>query len=139
MNVPESFRMEIYEVLEAVEAALTREDKMKVIANNDSLGLRDILKVNFNKKIKLNIDKGVNWTPSETHTQSLKDITKHLPALTNTELDKARATKSFKAMLEQIHPMDAQVLQNAAKGKLKYKGLTSALVEEVYGNKFISK
>ncbi len=139
MNVPESFRMEIYEVLDAVETASTREDKMKVIADNDSLGLRDILKVNFNKKIKLNIDKSVNWTPSETPTQSLKDITKHLPSLTDTKLDKSRATKSFKAMLEQIHPMDAQVLQNAVKGKLKYKGLTSALVKEVYGNKFITK
>jgi len=30
-------------------------------------------------------------------------------------------------------------LQNAVKGKLKYKGLTSALVKEVYGNKFITK
>ena len=105
--------MEIYEVLDAVETASTREDKMKVIADNDSLGLRDILKVNFNKKIKLNIDKSVNWTPSETPTQSLKDITKHLPSLTDTKLDKSRATKSFKAMLEQIDPMDAQVLQNA--------------------------
>lgn len=131
--------MEIYEILESVAAAATREEKMHVIVDNDCLGLRDILKLNFNSDIKVYVDKNVKWSPSESHSESLKNITKYLVPLTTGDIEKTRATKSYKAMLEQIHPMDSQVLINAVKGKLKYKGLTEALVKGVYGDKFISK
>jgi hypothetical protein len=130
--------MEIYEILDAVATAPSKVDKMKVLADNDCIALRDILKTNFDNNIHIYVSKGIPWEPNFGSTKSLKDITKYLVPLSKGTIDKERADKSFKAMLEQIHPMDAQILVDATLQQLKYKGLTSKLIQGVWGEKIIS-
>jgi len=128
--------MLIYEILDAVEEAQTREEKMEVLASNDSLALRDLMKVNFDPNIKLYLSKNVNWTPSESPSKNLKDITKFLvPFVEENTYDLGRRDSSFKAMLESIHPMDAQYLISIVKKQLKVKGLTEKLVRGVWGDR----
>ena len=130
--------MEIYEILEAVAAAKTKTDKMKVLADNDCIALRDILKTNFDSSILIYVSKDIPWEPNTSNTKSLRDITKYLVPLSKANVNSERADKSFKAMLEQIHPMDAQLLIDATLQQLKYKGLTAKLIQGVWGEKIIS-
>jgi hypothetical protein len=130
--------MEIYEILDAVATAPTKVDKMKVLADNDCIALRDILKTNFDKNLHIHVSTEVQWEPNFNSNKSLKDITKYLVPLSKGTVEVDRANKSFKAMLEQIHPMDAQVLLDATKQSLKYKGLTAKLIQGVWGKKIIS-
>jgi len=130
--------MEIYEILDAVATAPTKVDKMKVLVDNDCIALRDILKTNFDDNIHIHVSNNIPWEPNFNSNKSLKDITKYLVPLSKSTINEERADKSFKAMLEQIHPMDAQILVDATRQRLKYKGLTAKLIQGVWGEKIIS-
>lgn len=130
--------MEIYEILEAVEVAKTREDKMKVLADNDCLALRDIMQINFDKNLVIQVSKDLSWTPNMEFNKSLKNVTKYLVPLSKGDIDLDRADSSYISLLEAIHPMDAQILQDAIGGKLKVKGLTKKLIKGVWGDRIIS-
>jgi len=130
--------MEIYEILDAVESVKSREEKMEVLVNNDCLALRDILKINFDSNLTIHVSKKLSWTPSVAPTNSLKDITKFLVPLSKGNVEQDRADASFVALLESVHPMDAQILTEAVAGKLKVKGLTSKLIKGVWGERIIS-
>lgn len=130
--------MEIYEIFDAVATASNKEKKMKVLLDNDCVALRDIIKINFDDELSIHVSKKVPWVPNMEPTQSLKAITKFLLPLSTGTVDSVRADTSFKAMLEQVHPMDAQILYDAVKGRLKVKGLTSNLVKNVWGEKFVT-
>jgi len=130
--------MEIYEILDAVEAAKTREDKMKVLADNDCLALRDIMQINFDSNLTIHVSKKLQWQPNMEATKSLRDVTKYLAPLSKGDVEQNRADKSFVSLLEAIHPMDAQILMDAIKGKLKVKGLTEKLIKGVWGDRIIS-
>jgi hypothetical protein len=130
--------MEIYEILDAVETAATRENKMKVLADNDCLALRDIMQINFDKNLKIFVSKNLEWQPNMDATKSLRAVTKYLVPLSKGDVDQPRADASFVALLEAIHPMDAQLLLDATKGVLKVKGLTSNLIKGVWGNGIIT-
>jgi hypothetical protein len=131
--------MEIYEILDDVNEALSREDKMKVLANNDCLALRDIMKINFDPSVNIHISKNLPWQPNMEANKSLRDVTKYLVPLSTGKIDQDRADKSFVALLEAIHPMDAQILLEATKGQIKVKGLTQKLIQGVWGERIISK
>ena len=122
--------MLIYEILDAVEAANTREEKMQVLASNDCLALRDLMKINFDPKVKLHLSKRIDWTPADQPTKNLKDITKFLVPYVERSDEKRQelVDNSFKQMLESIHPMDAQLLMLIVRKKLKVKGLTDMIV-----------
>ena len=130
--------MEIYEILDAVHVAKTRDEKVKILGDYDCLALRDIMKVNFDRNIKIHVSKNINWIPQDNPIRNLKDITKYLVPLSKGTIEKGRADASFKAMLEQINPMDAQYLHQAVNKKLKVKGLTVSLIKEVWGNKILT-
>jgi hypothetical protein len=123
--------------LDAVHEAATREDKSKVLADNDCLALRDVLKVNFDDDLKIYVSKNVNWEPQDVQKVNLKDVTKFLVPLAKPEVDRKRADASFKAMLEQIHPADAMYLEQAVYKRLKIKGLTEKLIKGVWGNRIL--
>jgi len=129
--------MEIYEILDAVEESPTREGKIKILGDNDCLALRDIMKINFDEKVKIHVSKNINWLPQDTQVANLRDITKYLVPLAKGDVEQSRADSSYKAMLEQIHPMDAMYLDQAVNKKLKIKGLTEKLVKGVWGDKVI--
>jgi hypothetical protein len=129
--------MEIFEILDAVNEAQTREEKMKILGDNDCLSLRDIMKINFDKNITIHVSKNINWLSKDTHDTNLKDITKYLVPLSKGTIEQGRADASFKSMLERIHPADAVYLEQAAHKKLKVKGLTEKLIKSVWGDKIL--
>jgi hypothetical protein len=131
--------MEIYEIIEAVENASSRESKMKVLADNDCLALRDIMQINFDDKLLIHVSKGLQWQPNMEASKSLRNLTKYLVPLAKGDIEQERADKSYISLLEAIHPMDAQILTEAVKGKLKVKGLTLKLIKGVWGDRIISE
>ena len=129
--------MEIYEILDAVHEATGADAKMKILGDNDCLALRDLMKINFDKKVKIYVSKNINWTPQDEKKSNLKDITKFLVPLSKGTIEQGRADASFKSMLERIHPADAVYLEQVVHKKLKVKGLTEKLIKSVWGNKVI--
>lgn len=129
----ENFRMEIYEILDAINKTNSPKEKIKILGDNDCLALRDIMKINFDKNITIYVSKKIDWSPQEEQKSDLKDITKFLVPLSKDTVDRGRADASFKAMLEQIHPADAVYLEQAVYKKLKVRGLTENLIKSVWG------
>jgi len=129
--------MEIYEILDAVHEAQGSEEKMKILGDNDCLALRDLMKINFDKNVKIYVSKNINWIPQDEQKVKLKDITKFLVPLSKDTVDRGRADASLKSMFEQIHPADAVYLEQVVHRKLKVKGLTEKLIKSVWGKKVI--
>ncbi len=129
--------MEIYEILDAVHEAYGAEAKSKILLDNDCLALRDIMKINFDDTLKIYVSKKIKWESGETQKVNLKEVTKFLVPLSKGKLEQGRADASFKAMLEQIHPKDAEYLEQAVYKNLKVKGLTKRLIHNTWGNRII--
>ncbi|MBI33578.1 MAG: hypothetical protein CMD98_06900 [Gammaproteobacteria bacterium] len=127
----------IWQILDAVHEAYGAEAKSKILIDNDCLALRDIMKINFDNKLTIHVSKGIEWQPGDEQKANLRDITKFLVPLSRGNIEQKRADASFKAMLEQIHPMDAVYLEQAVHKKLKVKGLTERLIKNTWGDRII--
>lgn len=136
---------EIYEILEKAATAETRIDKIALLKKHDCLGLRDVLRGAFDDVIEWQLPQGTppftsglskeGMTPS-----SLKRQSKHLAYFCKggpgEKLKPEKRERMFLQMLEGIHPKDAELLIAMKDKKLvgRYKGITKALVQEVWPN-----
>jgi hypothetical protein len=85
------------------------------------------------------VSKRVKWESDEKPTADLKDITKYLVPLSKRgKIEQDRADSSYRAMLQRIHPRDAEYLEAAVKKQLKVKGLTTLLIEGVWGDRILT-
>lgn len=136
-------KLEIYEVLEKAAAAPTRAEKIDVLKKYDSLGLRDILRAAYDDFIEFNLPPGVpeykssvsreGMTPT-TLLRQTKMMTYFVKKGAGDKLPAVKRERMFLQVLEGIHPKDAEVLIAVKDKKFsgKYKGITKALVQEVW-------
>ena len=132
-------KLEIYEVLEKVGAAKKKADKIALLKKYDSFGLKTILQGCYNPNVKLMLPEGAPpYTPAEPHNAptSLLRKCRDMQYFVG---QKARNMKPMKResifinLLEGVHPEDAKVVLQM-KEKKPFKGISSALVKEVYPN-----
>lgn len=132
--------MEIHEVFTDLGRKNDRESRAKVLLDNDSLALRTLMRLNFDKTIKLNLSNEIEYKPAprhEIHTTIIKE-TKNYVRLVNLNLSREKADNIFKTILESLDPREAKIL-NAAKNKnLKARGLSRKLAIEVWGNRIFN-
>lgn len=135
-------RLLIPEVFDKVEQAKTKEEKIKILRQNDSQPLRAMLFLNFNKEIKWQIPEGeppykkVKDTPVGLSETNLYVEARRIYVFTNPKLNltKYKREALFIEMLEAIHWTEAEMLC-AVKDKTltkKYKSLKEALVREAF-------
>lgn len=131
--------MEIYEILDSVNAEPSKNKKVEILMSNDSVALRSLMRINFDPDLNIHVTKNIQWEPNISATKGLNDIIKHIVPLSNQgKYEQKRADASFKAMLESIHVMDAQYLLDAVNKKLKVRGLTLRLAEEIWGKRIFN-
>ena len=131
------------EILTKVNNAKMKEDKVKVLRDNDSVPLRQILKGAFDPKIEWDLPEGTppfiaNEAPVGTEHTLLKTEARRLYNFLkggNNTLSKTRKETLFIQMLEGLHTTEADLLINIKDKRLNqvYKGLTEAVVKEAFG------
>lgn len=134
--------MEIWEILEAVGEATKRESKAKILMDNDSVALRSIMRLNFDPDLVIYVSDKLEWTPAPNSSEwytTLKNETKQLvPLVKKNGMAQDRADYKFISILESMDPKDSHVLLAAKNKKLKVKGLTLKLAEEVWGRRIFN-
>ena len=131
------------EILTKVNNAKMKDDKVKVLRDNDSVPLRQVLKGAFDPKIEWDLPEGtppykVNEAPAGTeHTLLFTESKRlwHFVKNADPKLSKTRKEMMYIQMLEGLHADEAKLLINVKEKNLNatYKGLTDAVVKEAFG------
>jgi len=130
------------EIFTKVNNAKDKPKKISVLKENDSQGLRMLLKAAFDPKIKFDMPEGnppyiANEAPEGTEHTSLLSEAKRLYIFCKggSNIPKLKKETLFIQMLEGLHHKDAEallVIKDKSLNK-QYKGLTESVVKEAFG------
>ena len=128
----------VFEVFEEITKTKTKGDKIKVLKQNESWALKDIIRGSMDSTIKWNLPTGAPpYTAAleESHPANLlKENTKFKYFVKGGPGDNMPAFKResiFIGILEGVHPQDAELVISMI-NKEKPKGLTRPMVKEAF-------
>jgi len=129
----------VFEVIEELNKKKTKPEKVKVLKDNESWALKDIIKGSMDSNIRWNLPEGEPpYTPSKpesTPTNLLREHKKFKYFLKgNRSSDGMIAPKReniFIGLIEGIHPEDAKLVIGMI-NKKSIKGITKPIVEEAF-------
>ena len=134
-------RLLIPEVFEKFESLTKKEEKVKLLKENNHPALQDILRINFDADVVSVLPAGAppyekDDAPKGHSSNSLFKLHKQFKYFFKgpfaNQVKPIRREGIFLNILESIHPAEADVLVAAKDRKLKVKGLTKALVDEAF-------
>ena len=134
-------RLLIPEVFEQFESLTKKEEKVKLLKENNHPALQDILRINFDADVVSVLPVGAppyekDDAPKGYSANSLFRLHKQFKYFFKgpfaNQVKPIRREGIFLNILESIHPTEADVLVAAKDRKLKVKGLTKALVDEAF-------
>jgi len=128
----------IYEVLEKVEKAKTKAAKIKVLKENESWALKDVIKGSMDSKIHWLIPVGAPpYTPASEQSPSTnllrenKKFAYFVRGPAESKIPGYKREQIFIALIEGIHPKDAKVVIDMVAKKTP-TGLTRPIVKEAF-------
>jgi len=129
---------QVFEVIDAARKARLKEDKIKILRENESWALKDILRGTYDDTIQWLIPNGKPpFTPAEGHNspssllRQNKQFTYFVKGGQGEKMMKAKREKIYIALLESIHPKDADlVISMISKQKIPY--VTKNMVSEAF-------
>jgi len=128
----------VHEVLEAVSKKKSKAEKIKVLKDNESWALKDIIRGSMDSTVKWNLPEGTPpYKPSRAEsapTNLLKENSKFANFVQGGKGSKLPAFKReqmFIGLIEGIHPEDAKLVVDMINKKTP-KGLTRPLVKEAF-------
>ena len=132
----------VHEVLEKVSAARSKQDKLKILKENDHWAVKDILLGTYSEDVKFNLPAGEPpYEPSQAHNapsdlkRKHKDFRFFVRGGPGDKLPSVKREGLFIGLLEAIHPQDALLVINMI-NKTKPKGISRKLIEEAFPNLF---
>lgn len=133
-------KLNIYEILEKVSAASGKAQKIKILRENETWALKDVLRATYDDSVEFLLPTGAvppyEPAPEESHPSNLLTQNKKFQYFVNTatarRLDKIKREKIFINLLESIHPKDAEVMLLVINKKTLGKGITKKLVQEAF-------
>lgn len=134
-------RLLIPEVFEQFESLTKKEEKVKLLKENNHPALQDILRINFDADVVSVLPAGAppyekDDAPKGHSSSSLFKLHRQFKYFFKgpfaNQVQPIRREGIFLNILESIHPAEADVLVAAKDRKLKVKGLTKALVDEAF-------
>ena len=130
----------VFEVLEEVAKQRNRNDKVRILKENETWALKDIIRGTMDSKVKWNLPAGQPpYTPSPAHyhpanltkeNQKFKYFVKGGPG---DKMQKVKRENIFIGILEGVHPEDAKLVISMI-NKEKINGLSRPIVEEAFPN-----
>ena len=131
------------EILDKVHKAQTKDQKVRILRENNTAALRSIIKSSFDPKIQWVVPEGdvpftENDAPAGTeHTTLAMESKKlwHFIKGADSETPQWKKEQMFVQMCEGLHKSEAELLVNAKDKKLHqvYKGLSTNVVREAFG------
>lgn len=135
----EQITLFLHEIFEQIEKATTKKDKIDLLNKHNTIALKNVLKGTFDDAIEWNLPPGAPpYTPAEAHSapsnlfkqyDQFKYFVKKGPG---DKLNQIKREMMFIRLLESIHPKDAELVLTMVAKKSPAKGLTKALVKEVF-------
>lgn len=131
-------KLSLSEIVYGVCKIHARKDKIEFLRQNNSLQLRDILKIMYDKNLKLLIPSEAppyNQSPMpDSHGKLYSECRKlkHFVEGYSGNLNNIRREKIFIEMLESVDKDDALLLIDMIKQK-PLKGLTASVINEAFG------
>jgi len=131
-------RIGIAEFLHNVSKFKSKEDKVRVLRENDHFAIKTILQAAFDPRVKWLLPEGEPpYKPTELVDQEnvlIHDVRKlvHFVEGGNPDLRQLKRESMFVEMLENIAPADAKLLCAVKEKKLPWKGITAEIVAEAY-------
>jgi hypothetical protein len=129
----------VHEVIEKANKARSKDDKVKVLRDNESWALKDILRGTFETTLEWNLPGGEPpWTPCEPHNAPTNLLKEHKQFVyfvkglrESNRLLAAKRESIFIGLIEGIDPNDARLVINMI-NKEKPKGISRPVVEEAF-------
>jgi len=132
---------QVYEIIEVASKEKTRDDKIKVLRQNETWALKDILRGAYDESIQWNLPPGeppYQASEERNHPSNLHKLNKQFAFFVKGgKGDKMPAVKReaiFIRMLEAVHPTEAKMLLLMKDKKQLAKGITKKLVQEAFPN-----
>jgi hypothetical protein len=132
---------EVFEILERVEKAKTRDEKIKILRQFNVMPVRDVLQGTFDDNIQWNLPEGTPpYTPNNEDAPAPSSLRKQhmkfkffVKGLRESEqLNRIKRERMFIDMLESVAAQDAKLLIKMINKEQPVKGLTKKLVQEAY-------
>jgi hypothetical protein len=112
----------VHEVIQLVQSAKGRSEKINILHTNMGSGLAGILKMNFDQQFELDVDIDMTYRPRQERDtlDTLDHSSKVWVTFTNqSKMDLVRKNHRFRCMLESLEPREAQLFLQAAKKQIK--------------------
>lgn len=126
-----------------IAKAKNKEEKKKVLLENDSVALKSLLGAAFDPNIKFLLPpeappyrdyQGDTNEPNPTYLYSqIRKLYLFIEGGRD-DLNQVKREQIFITMLEAIHPREAELLLQVKEKKIKCKGLTYNLVKDTFPN-----
>jgi hypothetical protein len=134
-----TIKKHVYEVLELVEKASKKEEKINILKSNESWALKDVLRATYDDAIQFLLPGGKPpYTPSQEgsipstllkQNVQFKFFVKGGPG---EKMLPVKRERIFINVLEAVHPNDAELLVKMINKESLGKGITKKLVQEAF-------
>ena len=128
----------IWEVIEKTRKARSKEEKIKILKENESWGLKDILLGTYSDYFEWNLPPGdVPYTPSKPESaptdlrRKHKDFRYFFKGGPGDKMPTIKRESMFIGLLEGIHPRDAELVAGMI-NKKKIDGVTKNVAMEAF-------
>lgn len=131
--------VEIYQVLDQFQKAKNKKERIEVLTKNSTPALKDVLRGTFDDRLVFLMPDGTPpYTPNDpkSYPSSLhkkhKDFGYFCKGGPNKGIQKFKLENMFIALLESLHPQDAEIVLSMVNKKSPVKYLTKKLIEETF-------
>lgn len=128
----------VYEVIEKVQKAKAKADKISILKENETWALKDILRGTYDSTVKWILPPGEPpYTPNDGHNapsnllKRNKDFAYFAKGGPGGRLPAYKREKIFIGLIESIDPKDARLVISMI-NKEKLKGITRPVIEEAF-------
>lgn len=128
----------IHEILVEVGSKRKKSEKIRILKENESWALKDIIRGSMDSTVQWNLPEGTPpYTACEPHNAPanlLRENTKFKYFAVGGPGDqmlKVKRESIFLGLIEGVHPLDAELVINMI-NKVTPKGLTRPIVEEAF-------
>jgi hypothetical protein len=129
----------IYEIIEAANKASKKEERIKILRENESWGLKDVLRATYDDTIKFLLPPGVPpYTPNKEESipsNLVKQTTKFKYFVKCPDAERMvgfKRERIFIDVLESVHPEDAKLLVKMINKESLGENITKDLVQEAF-------
>jgi hypothetical protein len=128
----------VYEILEEISSKKKKTERIKILKDNESWALKDIIRGSMDKTVKWNLPEGdPPYTPSEEHNAPTNLIREHkkfryfIKGGTGDQMIAPKRENIFIGLIEGVHPEDAKLIVDMINKRVP-KGITREIVQEAF-------